>query len=273
MTIHPDLIKGAAISVTALPVRSNTPVNDDYRLMHLEAPAALLEACKPGQFFHLLCPATGRDGPVLRRPMSIYGASDGTLRFLYKVQGKGTATLAELQPGERLEVVGPLGQGFKLEDQWRHILLLARGVGLATLAPLAEAAKARNIKLTAICSARSPDFLMSLDHFRDHGAEVIPVVDTDRTADVANLEPFIDERMARGDIDAVFTCGSSRLMLMLQRLCARHEISGQVALEQQMACGIGMCHCCVRPFRQDGATVALRVCREGPVFDLMEAMA
>jgi dihydroorotate dehydrogenase electron transfer subunit len=63
------------------------------------------------------------------------------------------------------------------------------------------------------------------------------------------------------------------MLKLLQRLGARHGIPGQIALEQQMACGLGMCHCCVRPFRKAGRTVNLRVCREGPVFDLQEATA
>ncbi len=266
------LTRDATIRVQALPVRSNLPVNADYRLMLLDAPEALLDACRPGQFFHLLCPSAGRDGPVLRRPMSIYGTSDGTLRFLYKVAGKGTATLAGLAPGDRLSVVGPLGRGFHLDPDWRHILLLARGVGLATLAPLARAARLRGIAVTALCSARAPEFLMSLDLFRAEGAQVVPLLDSDGTAAVEHVEPLVATHLAAG-VDAVFTCGSARLLRLLQRQCAAHGVPGQVALEQQMACGIGMCQCCVRPFRRGEAMLSLRVCRDGPVFDLMEAVA
>lgn len=267
------LTRDATIHTLALPVLSNVPVNTDYRLMHLEAPAALLEACRPGQFFHLLCPALTRGGPVLRRPMSIYGADEGTLRFLYKVAGKGTATLATLAPGDRLEVVGPLGQGFRLEAGWRHILLLARGVGLATLAPLARAARQRGIRVTALCSARAPEFLMSLELFEAEGATVVTLLDSDGSASVERVEPLIEDYLASGAVDAVFTCGSARLLRLLQRQCAAHGVPGQVALEQQMACGIGMCQCCVRPFQRDGHVLSLRVCRDGPVFGIEEAMA
>lgn len=269
-----DLVtRDATIRSLALPVLSNVPVNTDYRLMHLEAPEALLEACRPGQFFHLLCPALTRGGPVLRRPMSIYGADEGSLRFLYKVAGKGTATLATLVPGDRLEVVGPLGQGFRLEAGWRHILLLARGVGLATLAPLARAARQRGIRVTALCSARAPEFLMSLELFEAEGAQVVTLLDSDGSASVERVEPLIAGYLASGGVDAVFTCGSARLLRLLQRQCAAHGVPGQVALEQQMACGIGMCQCCVRPFQRGDAMLSLRVCRDGPVFDIMEAVA
>lgn len=257
---------------TALPVRSHVAVNGEYRLIALAAPPDLLAACRPGQFFHLLCPAQGADRPFLRRPMSIYDArpETGELRFLYRIAGAGTRGLASLVPGQRLDLLGPLGQGFRLAPEWRSLLLLARGVGLATLAPLAVAARRQGARLTAICSARRPDLLMSIEHFESLGARVIPVTDSEGSADPLAVERLIDSIALTEGIDAAFTCGSDRLLRLLQRLAARHGFAGQVALEQQMACGLGMCHCCVRPIRREGRLRQLRVCREGPVFELEE---
>ena len=258
-----------------LEVRANEPVNGEYRKLVLAAPDDLLARCRAGQFFHLLCPQLGGEAPYLRRPMSIYGfyPETGELHFLYKVTGAGTRALALLAPGDRLNVVGPLGQPFAIDPEWRHLLLLARGVGLATLAPLALEARRLGRRLTAICSARHPDLLMSLDYFRDLGAEVVTVTDAEGSSAVGNLERMVEAMIASDGVDAFYTCGSNRMLKLLQRLGERHGIPGQVALEQQMACGLGMCHCCVRPFRKEGRTVNLRVCREGPVFDLQEATA
>jgi dihydroorotate dehydrogenase electron transfer subunit len=189
------------------------------------------------------------------------------------VTGAGTRALAALDTGDSLNIVGPLGQPFEIAPEWRRLVLLARGVGLATLAPLALEAHRLGRKLTAICSARSPELLMSLDYFRDLGAEVIAVTDADGSSSVENLEKVLEGLIAGEGVDAFYTCGSNRMLKLLQRLGARHGIPGQIALEQQMACGLGMCHCCVRPFRKAGRTVNLRVCREGPVFDLQEAAA
>ena len=147
-----------------------------------------------------------------------------------------------------------------------------RGVGLATLAPLALEARRLGRNLTAICSARTPEVLMSTGYFRDLGAEVISVTDAEGTSTMENVERIIEERIAAAGIDAFYTCGSNRMLALLQKLGRHHGIPGEIALEQQMACGLGMCHCCVRPFARDGETVQLRVCREGPVFDLQEAM-
>ncbi|MCL7466649.1 dihydroorotate dehydrogenase electron transfer subunit [Phaeovulum sp. NW3] len=255
-------------------VERNDPVNEEYRLMVLRAPDAVLN-CSPGQFFQLLCPVAGGDTPFLRRPMSIYGydRAAGLLQFLYKVTGAGTRGLATLREGDMLNVLGPLGQGFSMPNEWRRLMLVARGVGLATLAPLAKEAQRLGRSLTAICSARSPELAMSVELFRDCGAEVIVVTDTDGSSAPEALRILIEDRIARDGVDAFYTCGSSRLLRLLQDIGARHGIPGEIAMEQQMACGLGMCQACVRSFREGDTIRHRRVCREGPVFPIAEALA
>jgi len=262
------------IHETDIRVKSNTPVNGEYRLLILDAPQTILN-CQPGQFFHLLCPVTSAHQPYLRRPMSIYGYSSekGELQFLYKVAGEGTRALAELTAGETLNVLGPLGVGFTIQPEWQNLLLLARGVGLATLAPLAQEAKRLGRKLTAICSARSEDVLMSIDYFESMGADVITLTDAEGTSDMENMQRLIEAKIADGAVDAMYTCGSNRMLKLLQKIGAEHNIPGEIALEQQMACGLGMCQCCVRSFNRQGTVIQERVCREGPVFGIQEAMA
>ena len=258
-----------------LAVRLNEPVNDAYRHLILAAPAELAASCHAGQFFHLLCPARGGERPYLRRPMSLYGfyPERGEIHFLYKVTGSGTRALRHLRAGDRLDVVGPLGRGFTIAADWRRLVLVARGVGLATLAPLAIEARRLDRRLTAICSARNHGALMSVDILRDLGARVITITDADGSSDMDNLESLITGLIEDEGIDAFYTCGSNRILTLLQAVGRRHGIPGQIALEQQMACGLGMCHCCVRPFNRAGQKLPLRVCREGPVFDMQEALA
>jgi len=255
-------------------VLSNETLSGDYRLMILRAPVRILD-CAPGQFFHLLCPSHGPNQPYLRRPMSIYGydMAREELQFLYKVTGEGTRGLASLLPGQSLNVLGPLGRGFTIRDDWQNLLLVARGVGLATLAPLAQEARRLGRNLTAICSARAPEYLMSVDHFTGLGARVITVTDTEGTSGIDNMRRIIEGEIAGQGVDAMYTCGSNRLLTLLQAVQGEHAIPGEIALEQQMACGLGMCQCCVRSFRREGRIIHERVCREGPVFDIAEAMA
>lgn len=206
--------------------------------------------------------------------MSIYGCypEKGELHFLYKVTGEGTSAIATLSTGDPFNVLGPLGKGFDILPDWTNLLLVARGVGLATLAPLALDARRLNRKLTAICSARSNSVLMSLDYFRALGVNVISVTDKSGTSSVDNMRSIVENLIENDRVDAMYTCGSNRILKLLQDLGKKHNIPGQIALEQQMACGLGMCQCCVRAFSRDGGIVNERVCREGPVFDLQEAI-
>ncbi|QIQ21184.1 dihydroorotate dehydrogenase electron transfer subunit [Zophobihabitans entericus] len=256
-------------------ILSNEWVNNEYKHMvvYVGEKAASVE---PGQFFNLLCPQTESDKPYFRRPMSTYFANPktGQVEFLYKVTGSGTRTLAMMQAEQQLPVLGPLGKGFTLKPEYKHILVLGRGVGLATLAPLAESAAEKGIKVTAILSARDQHSIMSQHRFSATGASVIEVIDSNKSSDVENVKNIILTRHKSSPFDAVFTCGSTRLTHLLQDLVNQLNIEGEVALEQQMACGIGMCYCCIKPFKEEGESEpkSKRVCIDGPVFNIKEVI-
>jgi dihydroorotate dehydrogenase electron transfer subunit len=107
--------------------------------------------------------------------------------------------------------------------------------------------------------------------FREAG-DVIGVLDTDGTSAVENVETIIDGLITQKRADALFTCGSNRLFQLMKRLGKAKNIPGQVAMEQVMACGLGPCYVCVRTFEVDGKKELRRVCIEGPVFDMQEAV-
>jgi dihydroorotate dehydrogenase electron transfer subunit len=254
-------------------VVANTAINAEYRHLVVDC-SEVAAAAQPGQFFQLLCPHPPSEQPFLRRPMSLYGADPvkRQVEFLYKVAGAGTRGLDMIKVGGELDIMGPLGTGFTLDPKWKHIVAVGRGAGLATLAPLAKAAKANGTKVTAIFSARRPELLVSVDLFKGNGADVVPVTDSEQTSGPGNVERILRGLIAEGRCDAFFTCGSSRLMRVQQRLAVEFGLPGQVAMEQQMACGIGLCYCCVRDFNVGGEIVNRRVCWDGPVFDLLEAL-
>jgi dihydroorotate dehydrogenase electron transfer subunit len=255
-------------------VLANEMINAEYKLLVLQADASAA-AAQAGQFFNLECPAHGDDKPFLRRPMSVYEADPGRERvsFLYKVTGAGTRGLAALRPGDVIWTLGPLGQGFHLDPNWRAIVLIGRGVGLATLAPLADLAAARGIAATVVLSARGPEQLMAVKRFTGAGAEVVVALDSDGSSAPEAIEDRLRLLHREGLADAFFVCGSNRLMLLIQRLGQELGVSGQVAIEQQMACGLGMCFCCVRNFQSEQGVTSRRVCWDGPVFDLAETLS
>jgi len=261
-----------AVADVEAEVVSNAARNAEYLHLVLRAPEPAPSAV-PGQFFNLQCTSAPRADLLLRRPMSVYRADRdaGTVEFLYKVTGAGTRAMAALGHGDRIRILGPLGIGFTLQPSWRRIAVLGRGVGLATLAPVAELAASRQLDVFAILSARTQALVMSEDRFGAIGATTRIVLDSDATSAPDNVERLLRGAIADG-IDAFFTCGSNRLMLLMQRLGAEFGIPGQVALEQQMACGLGMCFCCVRYFRRDARIESRRVCLQGPVFPLDEVL-
>src|ERR1700683_3989237 len=178
------------------PVVSHAWVNSEYKQLVVEAsPKAL--AVNPGQFFNLLCPSPDVGELFFRRPQSVYriDRAKGRVEFLYKCVGRGTRGLATLRPGDELNMVGPLGVGFHLDPAWRHIVVLGRGVGIATLGPISQLAK-------------------------------------------ENVEKILDRLIAQKRADAFFTCGANRLFQLMKRVGKMHNVPGQVAMEQVMACGV-----------------------------------
>jgi dihydroorotate dehydrogenase electron transfer subunit len=254
------------------PVIAHRWVNPEYKHLVVDAsPKAL--AVKPGQFFNLLCPSPDDGDLWLRRPQSVYriDRERGRLEFLYKCVGRGTRGLATLAPGDDLNMVGPLGVGFTIDPSWKHVVVLGRGVGLATLGPVSQLAGDNGVGVTAILSARSAKFVLGAELFQEVG-DVIAVLDSDGTSAVDNVELMLRKLIAERRADAFYTCGSNRLFQLMKRLGKEHGIPGQVAMEQVMACGLGPCYVCVRTFEVDGKKELRRVCIEGPVFDLQEAL-
>jgi dihydroorotate dehydrogenase electron transfer subunit len=254
------------------PVVFHDWVNAEYKHLIVEAsPKAL--TVTPGQFFNLLCPSPDVGELFFRRPQSVYriNRKRSRIEFLYKCVGRGTRGLATLEKGDELNMVGPLGVGFRLDPAWRHIVVLGRGVGIATLGPISQLARENDVGVTAILSARDKNFVMADTFFREAG-DVISVLDTDGTSAVENVEKILQNLIAQKRADAFFTCGSNRLFQLMKRLAKAHNIPGQVAMEQVMACGLGPCYVCVRTFEVGGKKELRRVCIEGPVFDMQEAV-
>jgi dihydroorotate dehydrogenase electron transfer subunit len=254
-------------------VVSNNSVNDEYKHVVLNVHAHALTAYA-GQMFHLLCPSPDGAEVWMRRPMSVYRVDKARsqIEFLYKTEGRGTRGMAMLNPGDDFNVTGPLGHGFTLDPSWRNIVVLGRGVGLATLAPLSQLAAENKTGITAILSARNPGVVMSRDLFEGLGVKTITVLDSDGSSAVENVESILKGLIAERKADAFFTCGSNRLLKLMQRLGKKHNIPGQVAMEQIMVCGFGACYVCMRTFEVEGKRVLRRVCRDGPVFNMQEAV-
>ena len=265
----------AAVASHRCRVAEHRPVNSRYRYLRLESTADLAGMTRSGQFYQLRCPATSEFQPFLLRPMSVYGVGpdSGCIEFLYNVTGVGTAALATLGVGSSMDIVGPLGNTFTFLPSFKRVLVVARGVGLATMAPLVRDAGKVGVAVTALMSARSPADLMQAEFLRGVAAEVHSVFDSDGSSAVEHVETLLRRLIVAQSPDIVYTCGSHRLLMLLQRVLADYpQVRGEVAMEQRMACGMGVCLSCVRLFDTPTGKHFKRVCREGPVFPIQEVV-
>jgi dihydroorotate dehydrogenase electron transfer subunit len=257
------------VATHACEVAEHSWVNARYKYLRLRCPAPLGRETAAGQFYQLACPVSEREQPFLRRPMSVYaiGPEEDRIDFLYHVKGLGTRALERLRPGDTLPMIGPLGRGFSFSPRWRRVLLVARGVGLATMAPLVPLAARAGVAMTMLLSARSPADLMRRQFVQGSQAEVHAVFDSDGSSALERVEDLLGGILRSERPDMVYTCGSNRLLFLLQKLL-KGGAAGEVALEQQMACAMGVCLSCVRLFDEEGGKVFRRVCCEGPVFPI-----
>lgn len=250
---------------------SNQKVSDRYWHMKVDT-SGITTLVKPGQFFNIQC--TNSLYPLLRRPISVYriDSANQTIEFLYLVKGLGTKKLTELKTNESIDLFGPLGQGFHLNDDDQTILLVARGVGIATLAALAYQAVEKKKTVVAILSARSKNDLLATEYLTKIGVKVFKVTDEEGTSEVGEVENLINEILREFSVNALYTCGSKRLSRLMQEIGKREGLYGEIALEEHMGCAMGVCFACVCNLRDGDELKSARVCIDGPVFPLEQVV-
>jgi dihydroorotate dehydrogenase electron transfer subunit len=244
----------------------------DYRLIVLCAPA-IAASCRPGQFLHLRVPGLGQT--ALRRPFSIYRAEGDEVSVLYKPVGRGTRVMVESQPGETISVIGPLGNGFPLEDDGTDPLLVAGGYGVAPLSFLAHRLGRGG---TVFIGGRTASDILCTEDFTAWGWEVIITTENGSRGSPGKVTGALDAWLARRDAAAqaannitCYACGPEGLMHELALRGVARGWHTWLSLDRPMGCGIGACLACVQRVRlPDGATGWARCCREGPVFEARE---
>jgi dihydroorotate dehydrogenase electron transfer subunit len=231
-------------------------------LMWMLSPA-IASAAHPGQFVMLRC----GNHNFLRRPLSIHRVSGDRrqVAFLFAAVGKGTAWLAAVKPGERLDLLGPLGKGFEVDARASQLLLVAGGLGVAPLGFLADEARLSGRKVTLLLGAATAASLCPL--------ELLPGVDTCLSATddgTCGRRGFVTHLLAESlsDTQQVFACGPLPMLRALAADPALNQHRTQVSLEIRMACGLGVCYGCtintVHGLRQ--------VCKHGPVFEMADIL-
>jgi len=224
---------------------------------------------RPGQFVMLTPgPRSGveRFDPLLPRPMAVYRsrprAGSAELEILYKVSGRGTALLSEALPGQRVGIVGPLGQPFSLPAEGERAVLVAGGTGIASVFELAEQLSATT-RVTVLLGAAAAADLMGQEDFVALDV-TLRIATEDGSAGERGLVTALLEAELAAEPARVYTCGPTAMMERVAELAQGRGCPCVVSLENHMACGFGVCLGCAA-LLSDGS-IAL-VCRDGPVFD------
>jgi dihydroorotate dehydrogenase electron transfer subunit len=254
-------------------ILSNTWLAPDYNVVAFRAPE-IAEQAKPGQFVMVKC-SDGLD-PLLRRPFSIFELirdeddRDVGVSILNKRVGVGTARLHDVRAGDRLSVLGPLGQPFVPVAPPAEAWMVAGGVGLAPFATLAEALVECGTTTTLFYGGRSARDIYYEELFTALGVRLVVTTEDgsrgERGRVTAPLERELAARAGTDDV-AIYACGPTPMMRAVARLGAAAGRSVSVSLEPVMGCGMGGCYSCVVPVRQGTHSHFVRSCIEGPVFD------
>jgi dihydroorotate dehydrogenase electron transfer subunit len=246
----------------------NRPEQKDYRVLELHAPH-VAEHARPGQFVHVRV-ACDND-PLLRRPISIMSADrhTGLIRLLIKKVGRGTEIMSELPEGAMLDLLGPLGNGFTLPPEGKDVLLIGGGVGIAPLVFFADLLQTSpgERRARGLMGGANEDQLPVWTEFAGRCEEFYVTTDDGSAGEQGLVTDLLPAQIARGDLQAVYTCGPRPMMAKVAAMCAEAKLPCYASLEQWMGCGVGACLGCVVP----GTKVDyLRVCRDGPVFEAGE---
>ncbi len=258
---------------TSATVFSQRETTRGHFLMVLKASASFRKSL-PGQF--VMVRMTDSNAPFLSRPFSIYSVrsrgGDTFVEILYKVVGKGTEVFSRLKEGDAMNVLGPLGRGFDVPSICKKIVLIAGGVGIAPLSFLAERCEKETSGAEIICymGAGSSEALAGLDRIEGICSVVkISTDDGSRGHSGPVTELFGHDMDLYADNDSrIYSCGPTQMLRSLHKLLKDQPVACQVSLEERMACGIGACLGCVVKTKSDGL---VRVCKEGPVFDINSA--
>ncbi|WEV79254.1 dihydroorotate dehydrogenase electron transfer subunit [Janibacter cremeus] len=240
-----------------------------YRHLTLVTPG-LAELARPGQFVALSV-GDGTSSMLLRRSFSIHkvspaGTYGGTTEIVVAAHGAGTRALTALEPGESVGVIGPLGRGFPLPSQPVPCVLVGGGYGSAPLFWLAEQLRERGCPVEMVLGAASADRLFGVVGAR-RVADGVTVTTDDGSAGVRGwVSDVVPDLVTRTGAGVVYGCGPMGMLRSLSAIADDHGIVAQVAVEEAMACGVGICMTCVMPVRgEDGTTTMVRSCLDGPV--------
>lgn len=243
-----------------------------YHSLTFVAPE-MAERSRPGQFVSV---AVKGGGTLLRRPFSIFSVSRhgpwaGTIEIVFDVVGPGTEYLSRLVKHDVVDIVGPLGRPFPIPTQPVGCLLVGGGYGAAPLIYLAQALQQQALRVDIAMGAASQDRLFNAIEAKRLSASAVFTTEDGSFGVQGRVTDVLDRFLGGTTVGAVYACGPMPMLAAVTQAAREHKVAVQVAVEEAMACGVGVCMSCVLPYRpgpaRPGEVVHLRACVEGPVFN------
>ncbi|MDO9542001.1 MAG: dihydroorotate dehydrogenase electron transfer subunit [Kiritimatiellia bacterium] len=245
----------------------------DYRVLKL-ASGKIAAKIKPGQFIHLR--VAERSDPVLRRPFSVFKADQHSLTILYKVVGKGTGLLAGLKVGDRISIIGPLGNGFPIPGHKVDPVLITGGYGSAALYLLAERAEKKG---TIFMGGETAADILCVNDFKRLGWNVRIATENGSAGEKGLVTDILTEYFSKGSNRrqiALYACGPMGMLKAVSEIAIAGGWKAWLSLDRHMGCGVGACLACVQKIKVDDGQSPTsgwkwaRICTEGPVFECRE---
>jgi dihydroorotate dehydrogenase electron transfer subunit len=243
-----------------LQIVENRGLNKDFFILELKSREKLPEIL-PGQFVQVRI--DGSAGTFLRRPVSFYDVNyvKNSIRLLIQVVGKGTEALSLMKTGASLNLVYPLGNSFSMPARDQNCLLIGGGVGIAPLFYFARLISETGNKLEVLLGFRNHDRVINYEEFIEYG--IVNITTEDGST---GEKGFVTDHsvLKTKQFDRIYCCGPDPMMKAVARYAASRNIFCEVSLENLMACGFGICLCCIA----DTTKGNLCTCTDGPVFNI-----
>ncbi len=250
------------------PVVENRCLNGNYFALKIESEYMACGA-RPGQFAMVKCGY--RHDPLLRRPFSFSHLCPDTGRvgFVYEVRGSGTRWMRELKPGDDLDLLGPLGNGFGPGEDHEATVLIAGGMGVAPLASLAGEMWRKGREFSFFVGAQSKSQVLLMGQLRKYGMPTAVATEDGSQGFEGLVTQLVEKKHGWDEIGTVYACGPTAMLKEVKRLTRESPAPVYLSLEERMACGVGACLGCSVKDSQGGY---LRVCADGPVFEAQEVV-
>ena len=229
----------------------------------------IVELANPGNFIEIRI--NENSDPFLRRPISIYNLDkkNGVLEFIFQVKGKGTELLAKKKEEDKIDIIGPLGNGtFKFEE-YKNIAVIGGGIGIFPLYELSKQAKNAGKKVYTYLGFRNKDLVTLEKEFEDVSTILTITTDDGSYKNSGFAINYLENDLEKNNIDCIYACGPLPMLKAVKKLAEEKEIPCQISLEEKMGCGMGVClGCAVRTATStDDNPQYLHVCKAGPVFN------